>query len=462
VIAWQGSTIVGMADSLPDEWAHADIEDLPGRLVVPGFIDPHVHSREPGMEEKDDFASMSRAALKGGVTTVFEMPNSSPPLIWGTQVAERAERFLAVSPVNVGLWGLALGAEGYGDVDKVLASGAVGVKVFYGYHFDTVRQRFRYAPVTPHDRPDPDLLPPVDAAALERIARTVAQHGAVLAVHCEDPALLGQAGEPGATDPVNPEYRQLLNERPPEAEDAAIRTVIDVAERTGCRMHIVHLASASALPLLRSARSRGIPVSAETAPHYWRLDAEGCSHLGSSVKVNPPIREAWHRERLAAALSDGTIDFLASDHAPHRADQKQGDMATCPAGIAGVDTFGPLLVDAYLRGDITAVTFWRISSGGAATLFGLADRKGVIAAGADADLCVIDPAGSQEVTESWLWTKSRSSAFLGQTLRGTIERVIVGGADRFSAGQVVDDGKGTLVIPDWVAGTEPAHRHPAL
>jgi dihydroorotase-like cyclic amidohydrolase len=137
-------------------------------------------------------------------------------------------------------------------------------------------------------------------------------------------------------------------------------------------------------------------------------------------------------------------------------------MATSPAGIAGVDTFGPLIVDAYLRGDITAVTFWRISSGAAATLFGLADRKGVIAAGADADLCVIDPDGSQEVSENWLWTKSRSSAFLGQTLRGRIERVIVGGADRFSAGLVVDDGKGTHVIPDWVAGTEPAHRHPAL
>jgi allantoinase len=375
-------------------------------VLLPGLVDTHVHVNEPGRTEWEGFASATRAAAAGGVTTIVDMPlNSLPPTVDPEALAVKRAAAEGQCLVDVGFWGGAV-PDNLGRLGALLDAGVMGVKCFL---------------------PDSGVeeFPALSTAGLLAAAEEVAAADGLLLVHAEDPRVL--AGAPAAAGPA---YRTFLASRPHSAEDRAIDAVIDAARRTGARLHVVHLSSAAALPALAAARADGVRVTVETCPHYLVLRAEDVPDGATSFKCCPPVRDDANREALWAGLADGTIDLVVSDHSPCTADLKTldtGDFGTAWGGISSLQLGLPLVwTEARRRGHSTAdVVRWMATA--PAALVGLT-TKGAIRAGAAADLVAFDPNAEQVVDPSRLQHRNAVSPYAGARLTGVVRGTWLAGA----------------------------------
>ncbi|MGI9147994.1 MAG: dihydroorotase [Chloroflexota bacterium] len=409
-------------------------------LVFPGFVDPHVHSRDPGLTHKEDFAHSTRAAAAGGVTTICEMPNAIPPVSSAAIFEDRAAHHGLVSSVDFGLWGIALGPENLDQIAGLFAAGVVGVKLFWGYalHRSTHMLVYNLVDATPAD-----LIQPPDTGQVLELCREVARVGGLLAAHCEDRGVI-DAAERSLGRPID-SYQELLRIRPDTAEAISIAIAGELSLATGCRFHVVHCASARGVGALRRAQSAGARLTAETCPHYLALSADDFPALGVSMKVFPPIRELADQAALWQAVEDGTIISIGSDHAPHTRAEKALDLGSAPAGVAGLETLVPVLIDAVLAGRLSAERLAAVLAEDSARLYGLYPHKGTLEPGADADFTLVNPHASSVVDVGRLHSKEPQTPWQGRWLRGALDRTILRGEVIARNGEVVGEPRGRLV-----------------
>lgn len=370
-------------------------------VLIPGLVDTHVHVNEPGRTEWEGFASATRAAAAGGVTTIVDMPLNSIPSTISIEALE-AKRAVASGAVNVGFWGGAV-PQNLGSLRELHDGGVFGFKCF----------------LSPSGVPEFEHL---DAGQLERALAEVAELGSLLLVHAEDPAVLDAHANDGGRG-----YDAFMTSRPDAAEVNAIERVIAGVRRTGARAHILHLSSAAALPALRAARAEGLPITVETCPHYLTIAAEQIADGATQFKCCPPIRDDANRDALWRALLDGDIDIVVTDHSPATVELKTaGDFQRAWGGIAGLQTgLAAVWAEGASRGiPLSRIVHWM--SQGPADLVGLS-RKGRIAVGADADLVALAPDERFIVRASALHHRNPVSAYEGRELRGVARRVWVRG-----------------------------------
>lgn len=412
--------------------------DAAGLVVLPGMIDAHVHSRDPGFPDKEDFFHSTRAAAAGGVTTILEMPNSVPAVMDAEALRKRRAYLADRAYVDYGLWGLALATTTSAEFQAMVEEGACGFKFFWGYALDPRTFELVYNPA-----PGADLLdPPSDGQVLE-IFQRVAQTGRVLAVHAENQSVIGTLSR--YADKLG--YDALVQSRPELTEIMAIHAAIDLAEHTGARLHIVHLGAAEGARIVHAAAERGVQATCETCPQYLTLSDRDYARVGTPMKVYPPIRSEANRQGLVMALKEGLIRLIASDHAPHTAASKKGPLDQIPAGIAGVETLFRLILDMALRGDLELGQVVRYISEEPARLFGLYPQKGAILPGADADMVLVDLDGSWTVSADKLHSLNPLNPWEGQTLKGDIRATVLRGRVIFQDGSIVGSPGGCFVAP---------------
>jgi allantoinase len=374
-------------------------------VLLPGLVDSHVHVNEPGRTEWEGFATATAAAAAGGVTTIVDMPlNSIPPTV--TVPALRAKQAAAAGQLatDVAFWGGAVPGN-VADLRPLHEAGVVGFKCF----------------LLPSGV---DEFAPLDAGQLAVAMAEIASFGGLLIVHAEDPEVIAAA--PAAR---GRRYADFLASRPPEAERRAITALLALTRQTGCRTHIVHLASGAALPAVRAAKAAGLPVSAETCPHYLTLRAEDVPDGATQFKCCPPIRDDANREALWGGLLDGTIDCVVSDHSPCTAAAKRmdsGDFGDAWGGIASVQLSLPAVwTEAARRGiGLDRVAGWMAAA--PAALTGLADR-GAIRPGLRADLCCFAPGQEFVVDAAALRHRNPVTPYAGRTLTGVVRQTWLAG-----------------------------------
>ncbi|MBB4930324.1 allantoinase [Lipingzhangella halophila] len=372
-------------------------------VLLPGLVDSHVHVNEPGRTEWEGFATATRAAAAGGVTTIVDMPlNSVPPTTTVEALATKRAAARGRVAVDVGFWG--------GAVPENTAPGAAGeLRALHGegvYGFKSF--------LSPSGVEEFGHLSPAEFRAA---VTEIGAFGGQIIVHAEDPGILGAA--PPAR---GREYGSFLASRPDEAEHAAIELVVETARSTGTRSHILHLSTASALPLIERAKADGVPLTVETCPHYLTLAAERVPAGATEFKCCPPIRSEANRDALWQALGSGLIDCVVSDHSPSTPDLKHldtGDFGTAWGGVSGLQVgFSAVWTEAARRGHTLAdVVRWM--SRRPAEITGLG-AKGRLEPGCDADLAVVAPGQTARVDARELQHRHPLSAYDGEELRGVV------------------------------------------
>lgn len=394
--------------------------DVGDDVVLPGLVDTHVHVNDPGRAEWEGFWSATRAAASGGVTTLIDMPlNSLPPTT--TTAALRIKRDVASrkAHIDVGFWGGAL-PDNVEDLKSLHEAGVFGFKAF----------------LSPSGVEE---FPELDAAQLDRSLTEITGFGGLLIVHAEDPGELAAAPQRAGA-----KYADFLASRPRDAENAAIQGLIAAARRLDARVHVLHLSSADALPLIAAARREGVRLTVESCPHFLTLTAEQVPDGATEFKCCPPIREAANQDALWRGLADGTIDCVVSDHSPSTTDLKTSDFATAWGGISSLQLGLPAIwTEARRRGhSLDDVARWMSTA--PAALAGL-DRKGAIEAGRDADFAVLAPDDSFTVDPAALQHRNRVTAYAGRTLYGVVRstwlrgrRIVADGAIAEPSGRLLE------------------------
>ena len=398
-------------------------------VVLPGLVDPHVHVNEPGRTRWEGFASATRAAAAGGVTTVVDMPlNSVPPTTTPDALREKVEAARGQCHVDVGFWG-GLVPGNLGLLAALHAGGAAGFKCFL---IDSGIQEF----------------PPVGEGELHAAMFELARLDATLLVHAEMPGpVAAAAADAAAGDPRR--YETFLRSRPRAAEDQAVELLLRLCRETGARVHVVHHSSADSLPLLREAKSGGLPFTAETCPHYLTFAAEEVPDGATEFKCCPPVRERENRERLWEALADGTIDMVVSDHSPCPPEMKrrrEGDFMKAWGGIASLQFRLPAVwTGARGRGhDFRDLARWLARE--PARLAGLFGRKGAITAGRDADLVIFDPAATTRVSPETNHQRHKLTPYDGLELGGAVVATYLRGVKVYDRGEFAPEPTGTVLL----------------
>ena len=366
--------------------------------LLPGLVDTHVHVNEPGRTEWEGFATATRAAAAGGVTTIVDMPlNSIPPTVDLAALETKRKSAEGQCFVDVGFWGGAVPGN-LGELRGLHDAGVFGFKCFL-LHSGV------------------DEFPPLQPANLDAYLATLAAFDGLMIVHAEDSTAIDRA--PSAS---GRHYRDFLASRPRTAENLAVAHVIEAARATRARAHILHLSSSDALPMLASARRDGVRVTAETCPHYLALSAEEIPDGATQFKCCPPVREASNRELLWQGVGAGTIDCVVSDHSPCLPELKRldsGDFGTAWGGISSVELGLPVVWTEARRRGFTLADVVRWMAEGPARLVGL-EGKGRIAPGSDADFCVLAPDDTFVVDPTRLHHKHPITPYSGRTLAGVV------------------------------------------
>ncbi|MCK9915633.1 allantoinase AllB [Microbacteriaceae bacterium K1510] len=409
---------VGGDDAMPPA---AETVDATGLHILPGAIDVHVHFRDPGYPHKEDWASGTAAAAFGGVTTVFDMPNTIPPT--GTADILAAKHAIASSKAHVdyGLYGL-LGEDTIEAVPTLVAGGVIGFKCYMGNTFGKI--------------------PSPSTGAMLEAFEVVAQTGKRISLHAETNSIMERRETrlraAGRTDPL-----AHLASRPAVVAIEAVSRAAILAEWTGARIHILHISSADELRPLREAKARGVDITGETGPHYLMLSADDYAKFGGIIRVNPPVREKHNQAPLWQALADGTIDMIATDHAPHTPEEKtRNDIWTVDCGFPGVELQMPLMLTAVSEGRLSISDYVRLSAANPAKTWGLYPRKGTIQPGADADLALVDLGRSWTIDDAKLQSRSKISPWHGRPVKGLPVHTIVRGKFVMRDRALMDDARG--------------------
>jgi allantoinase len=367
-------------------------------VLLPGLVDTHVHVNEPGRTEWEGFATATRAAAAGGVTTVIDMPlNSIPPTVDVAALEAKREAARDQLHVDVGFWGGAIPGN-LGELRALHDAGVFGFKCFL-LHSGV------------------EEFPPLHPANLDAYLATLAGFDGLMIVHAEDSRAIDRA-----PDPHGGHYLDFLASRPRTAENLAIAQVIEATRATGARAHILHLSSSDALPMLASARRDGVRITAETCPHYLALSAEEIPDGATQFKCCPPVREAANRELLWEGLADGTIECVVSDHSPCPPELKRldvGDFGLAWGGISSLEIGLPVVWTQAQRRGFALADVVRWMAEGPARLVGLR-RKGRIAPGCDADLCVFAPDETFVVDPERLHHRHPMTPYGGRSLTGVV------------------------------------------
>jgi len=390
---------VGAVAPLGERLDGDDVLELgPDEVLLPGLVDTHVHVNEPGRTEWEGFETATRAAAAGGITTIVDMPlNSIPPTVDVAALETKKKAADGKCAVDVGFWGGAVP----GNLPELRALHEAGVFGFKCFLLDSGVEEF----------------PPLSADQLETYLHEVASLGGLMIVHAEDAGEIARAPDGGGG-----RYADFLRSRPDVAESRAVDTVLAAVRRTGARTHVLHLSSAAALPALRAARADGLPVTVETCPHYLSFTAEAIGEGATQFKCCPPIRGEANREALWRALAAGDIDSVVSDHSPCTAELKRlgaGDFALAWGGVSSLQLGLPAVwTGARARGHtLPDVVRWMAE--GPARLAGLR-TKGRLAAGYDADFCVLAPDESFVVDPARLHHRNPVTPYAGRRLDGVV------------------------------------------
>jgi dihydroorotase len=385
-IAVIGGRIAGLGSFAPSSAAQ-EVIDCRGLHILPGVIDSQVHFREPGAEHKEDLESGSRAAVMGGVTAVFEMPNTRPLTTTAETLADKIAR-----ATNRMFCDFAFYVGGTRDNIAELPQlerlpGSAGIKVFMGSSTG-------------------DLLVEDDNG----VAKILGAISRRAAFHSEDEfRLRARKGEQRAGDPSShPVWRDA------EAARLSTERLLRLARRSGKRIHVLHISTADEMPLLAANKDL---ATVEVTPHHLTLTSADYARLGTKLQMNPPVRDTHHRDAIWKAIADGTVDVLGSDHAPHTLEEKAKPYPESPSGMTGVQTLVPIMLDHVNAGRLTLERFVDLTSHGPARIFGIA-RKGRIAAGYDADFTVVDLKHRRTIENSWIESKAGWTPYDGATVTG--------------------------------------------
>ncbi|HET8939670.1 MAG TPA: allantoinase AllB [Polyangiales bacterium] len=408
----------------PDAPADRAVRDVGTAVVSPGLVDCHVHINEPGRTDWEGYASATRAAAAGGVTTLVDMPlNCIPVTTTADAFAQKLAACQAQCWVDVGFWGGVIPGN-TPELPALARAGVLGCKAFM------VHSGIDEFPNTTE----------VDLRAAMPVLRA---HGLPLLAHAE----LDLGARANTDDPRA--YQSYLASRPSAWEDAAIALLIRLCRETGCHVHVVHLSAASSLPQLRAAKAEGLPITVETCPHYLCLEAESIPDGATEFKCAPPIRDHENREALWRGLFEGVIDLVVTDHSPCTPQLKQrerghfhdawGGIASLQLGLANVWTH------ARQRGaNLTDLARWLSTA--PAKFAGLARRKGSLTAGHDADLVVWDPDTRFDVRPEQLFFKHRVSPYLGTALQGAVLHTFLRGVEIFDGHAHVGNARGQQLL----------------
>lgn len=399
------------------------IHDVGERVLMPGLVDCHVHINEPGRTEWEGFETATRAAAAGGVTTLVDMPlNSIPVTTTRAAFDAKLEASEGKLHVDVGFWGGVIPGNA-GELSALAEAGVLGAKAFLCHS-------------------GIDDFPKATREVLREAMPRMRDAGIPLLAHAELELATDQ------TEADESRYASWLSSRPRAWEDAAISLLIELCREIRCPVHIVHLASATALPMIAAAKGEGLPLTAETCPHYLCLRAEDVPNDATHYKCAPPIRDTQNREALWRGLLDGIIDFVVTDHSPCTPTLKEGGFMEAWGGIASLSLGLPSVwTEASARG-ATLAQVGRWLSSGPARFAGLADRKGALEPGRAADLVVWDPDATFEVTAAELRFRHPISPYLGRTLNGVVHETWMRGERIFDGREVAAPRGRTLLHRD--------------
>ncbi len=400
----RGETIVKVGSMNKTDLRGAEILDATGKIVAPGFIDVHVHCREPGQEEKETIASASLAAAAGGFTTICCMPNTNPALDDETAIeyvlqrsrAARGARVLPVGCITTGREGKQLAEMGLMQQGGAVAFTDDGIGV-------------------------------ADCTIMQRALQYASMLSAPLMQHCQEPDLFGGSMNSGATA-----VRLGLSGIAPAGEEIMLQRDLELVRRIGARYHAQHLYTQGSVEMIRQAKEEGLPVSAEAAPHHLLLTEAACMGFDPNYKMNPPLRTSADVEALRQGVADGTIDCLATDHAPHTREDKELEFALAPFGIIALECAVGLYAKALID---TKVCDWptlieRMTLGPARTI---SRDLGTLTVGATADITILDPKKRWTVRVDKFLSKSRNCPYDGWKLKGRPVTTLVAGEVRFQA-----------------------------
>ncbi len=409
-------------------------------IVMPGLVDTHVHINEPGRTDWEGFATATRAAAAGGVTTLVDMPlNSIPPTTTAAGFRAKLEAARGQCYVDVGFWGGVVP----GNTRELAALREAGVVGFKCFLIHSGVEEF------------PNVTEEDLRGAMPELARL----GAVLIVHAEVPGPIDRAGVPACHSPgagaskdgnfSSSSYKTFLESRPRDAENEAVELMIKLGREFGTRIHIVHHSSADALPMLRAARAAGVRITAETCPHYLVFAAEEISTGATEFKCCPPIRERENREQLWQALAEGTIDMVVSDHSPCPPAMKlreSGDFLKAWGGISSLQLRLPATWSAAQRRGHSIEDLARWLCEAPASLVSLEGRKGAIRVGGDADIVIWNPEKEFLVEPEMLHHRHKLTPYAGRTLVGVVEKTFLRGQKIYDAGEFTTDPVGNQIL----------------
>ena len=400
----------------------AERRDCTGLHLLPGVIDSQVHFREPGLDHKEDLESGSRAAVMGGVTAVFEMPNTNPLTTSAEALADKVARAHHRMHCDFAFWvgGTHENAHEVAELERL--PGAAGIKVFVGSSTGS-------------------LLVEDDAGVAEILKRTRRR----AAFHAEDePMLRAQVDRQVPGDPAShPVWRS------PEAALKATERLVRIARATGARIHILHISTKEEMVFLGGAKD---VATCEVTPHHLTLDGdEAYARLGTLVQMNPPVRSADHRDGLWHGLAQGVADVLGSDHAPHLLSEKAKPYPDSPSGMTGVQTLVPIMLDHVAAGRLSLARFVDLTSAGPKRLFGIA-RKGRLAVGYDADVTLVDLKRRETIRNDWIASKCGWTPYDGVTVTGWPVGTLVRGHCVMWEGVVTEPSRGEAVVFEEALG----------
>ncbi len=424
-------TWVGANSSAPRA---SSVIDASGLVVLPGVIDVHVHMRDPGATYKEDFRSGTAAAAAGGVTTVFDMPNNSPPTKDVESLKLKAKAAEEKAIVDYALYGLVAA----GNTRQIMPLVRAGVIGFKCYMAETTGI----------------AVPPSPEEILADFG-VIARAGRRVSVHAEDEALVRE-GIASLRKMNRKDALAHYESRSEEAETRAVQLAIALAREAGCDLHVAHLSSEAGVREVRAAkhargssgsRGREGEVTAETCPQYLLLDAGDYEAKGSLMKSNPSVKRKEDRLALWRGVRDGTIDMIATDHAPHTLDEKTGDRSIFDqaSGFPGLETSVPLMLTCVNEGRLSLARYVRMTSENPAKAWGVYPRKGAIAVGADADFTIVDMKKEWRIDPEKFLSKAKFSPFEGSAVKGAPVYTIVRGHVVMHRGQVDTASRGEML-----------------